>query len=130
MRPEDGGDKQRTWNNPARILAELLSWNPNFKPHFLHWKTNRNRRSHDGGWNQTRPTTRRRYSWSHRYSRYNRLQSVHRYGVRFVPYLKNKKFLGSSENFVRTSVEQRERRSRSTITYKHEFSFRRARSRG
>ena len=105
MRPENSEERGRTLNRPARIPAECRSRNQNFKPHFLHRKTNMIRRSCDGGWNQMRLTTRRRYSWSHRCSRYDRLQSVHRYRVRFVPNLKNNKFLGSWKNFVRTSVE-------------------------
>ena len=93
-------------NHPARIPAELRSRNRNFEPHFLLWKTNRIRRPQDGGWNQTKPSTRRRYSLSHRRSRDNRLQPVRRDGVGFIPNLENNKFLGAPENLVETSVER------------------------
>ena len=41
VRPEDGGERRRTSNLPARVLAELHKRSQNRKPHFLHRKTNR-----------------------------------------------------------------------------------------
>ena len=85
---------------------ELCSWNQNREAQLLLQKTYRIQRLRNGAWNQTRPTTRRRNSQSHWSSRYNRLQPVHRDGVRFITDLENKKFLAVLENLVRTSVER------------------------
>ena len=92
-------------HRPVRVPEELSSRNWNGEPHLLLRKTNRIQRLRDGGRNKTMPSMRRRYSKSHWSSRDNRLLSVHRDRIRFVPDLENKKILRASENLVRTSVE-------------------------
>ena len=87
VRPEDGGERQRTLNCPTRIPAELRSRNKNFEPHFLLQKTNRIQRPRGGGRDQTRPSKKRRNSRSHWNIRENRLQSVHKNRVGFIPNL-------------------------------------------
>ena len=74
-----------------RVLVELHNKNWNGELHLLLQKMNRIWRPRDKGWNQTRPSLRRRYSRIHWSSRDNRLQPVHRDGVGFIPYLENKK---------------------------------------
>ena len=74
VRPEDGRERLRTSNCSVRILAELELEQTSF----LHRRTTRNRRFGYRGWQQTRLTSKRRYSWNHGNRRDNRLQSVHR----------------------------------------------------
>ena len=67
--PPEGevGGRQREAENlePSGVKSceAASSWNRR-KPHFLHWRTTRIRRSGNQGWHQTRTTSKRRNSWN------------------------------------------------------------------